>query len=54
MPFVEGQSLRARLAPSRPRLPIIDGVRELRESASALRYARSQDVVHSDIKPDNV
>ncbi|MEP6832298.1 MAG: protein kinase [Gemmatimonas sp.] len=54
MPFVEGQSLRVRLAQPHAPLLITDTVRILREIASALAYAHAHDVVHRDIKPDNV
>jgi serine/threonine-protein kinase len=54
MPFVEGQSLRARLDEPNGRLPVTDAVRVLREIASALAYAHAHEVVHRDIKPDNV
>jgi TolB-like protein/tRNA A-37 threonylcarbamoyl transferase component Bud32 len=53
MPYVEGESLRARLA-REGELPLTDAVRMLREIASALAYAHAHDVVHRDIKPDNV
>ncbi|HLA91466.1 MAG TPA: protein kinase [Gemmatimonadaceae bacterium] len=53
MPFVEGESLRVRLA-RHGELPVAEAVRILREIASALAYAHEHGVVHRDIKPDNV
>jgi eukaryotic-like serine/threonine-protein kinase len=53
MPFVQGESLRVRLA-RRGELPVSESVRILREIASALAYAHEHGVVHRDIKPDNV
>ena len=53
MPFVQGESLRTKLARG-GELPIADAVRILREVASALAYAHGHGVVHRDIKPDNV
>src|SRR5436309_4800114 len=53
MPFVEGESLRSRLA-SEGELPVAEAVRLFREVADALAHAHRQGVVHRDIKPDNV
>ena len=53
MPYVEGESLRARLA-TRGEMPVAEAVRLLREIASALAYAHAHGVVHRDIKPENV
>ncbi len=53
MPFIDGESLRARLARQRE-LPIPEAVRVLREVVDALAYAHRNGVVHRDIKPDNV
>ncbi len=53
MPYVEGESLRDRLARG-GELPIQDAVRILMEVADALSEAHAHGVVHRDIKPDNV
>jgi len=53
MPFVKGESLRARLAKS-GELSVNDTVHILRDLASALAYAHGEGVVHRDIKPENV
>ena len=53
MPFVTGESLRARLK-RHGELSVSESVRLLREIASALEYAHQNGVVHRDIKPDNV
>ena len=53
MPFVEGESLRVRLA-QHGELPAGEAVRLLREIASALAHAHERGVIHRDIKPDNV
>ena len=53
MPYVEGESLRARLQ-REGELPVSDAVRILRELVDALVYAHGQGLIHRDIKPDNV
>jgi len=53
MPFVEGESLRARLDHGGA-MPIADVLRILRDAASALAYAHGRGIVHRDIKPENV
>ncbi len=53
MPFIEGESLRAKLA-REGELPIGETLRILRDVADALAYAHRHNVVHRDIKPDNV
>jgi tetratricopeptide (TPR) repeat protein len=53
MPFVDGESLRARLARGGP-MPITETISVLRDVARALSYAHEHGVVHRDIKPDNV
>lgn len=53
MPYVEGASLRHRIAQEGP-LPIADVVRIAREVADALAYAHGLGVIHRDIKPENI
>ncbi|HEX9164720.1 MAG TPA: tetratricopeptide repeat-containing serine/threonine-protein kinase, partial [Gemmatimonadales bacterium] len=53
MPFVEGESLRTRLARD-GELPVTEAARLLREVADALAYAHERGIVHRDIKPGNV
>src|SRR5690242_15372365 len=53
MPFVDGESLRARLV-REGRLRVADAVMIAREVADALDYAHRQGVVHRDIKPENI
>ena len=53
MPFVEGETLRARLD-RETQLPIADAVQLAREVADALQYAHERGVIHRDIKPENI
>jgi TolB-like protein len=53
MPYVEGESLRARLDRER-QLPVDEAVRLASEIADALAYAHTQGIVHRDIKPGNI
>jgi len=53
MPYIEGDSLRARLN-REPRLPVDDALRITCEVADALGYAHSRGIVHRDVKPENI
>jgi serine/threonine-protein kinase len=53
MPFVEGETLRARLVRER-QLPLTDAMRIATEVGDALAYAHACGVVHRDIKPENI
>ncbi|MEO7714028.1 MAG: serine/threonine-protein kinase [Gemmatimonadaceae bacterium] len=53
MPFVEGESLRHRLARGDP-LPLPEALRLLREVADALAFAHEHGVIHRDVKPANI
>jgi len=53
MPYVEGESLRDRLN-REGQLPIADAVAITCKVANALSYAHSRDVVHRDVKPENI
>ena len=53
MPFVTGESLRARLIAGPPLTPA-ESVSILRDVARALAYAHGEGIVHRDIKPENV
>jgi tRNA A-37 threonylcarbamoyl transferase component Bud32/tetratricopeptide (TPR) repeat protein len=53
MPFVEGESLRGKLARER-QLSVEEALRIAREVADALGYAHGRGVVHRDIKPENI
>src|SRR5438552_5187460 len=53
MPYVEGESLRDRLAREK-QLSQEDALRIATEVAGALAYAHSHGIVHRDIKPENI
>jgi len=53
MPHVAGESLRERLD-REGQLPIDEAITIAREVADALSYAHSHDVVHRDVKPENI
>src|SRR5262249_40656501 len=51
MEFVEGKTLRARLASP---MPLEEGLRAIRGVAAGLCHAHENRVVHRDIKPENI
>ena len=53
MPFVRGESLRARLEREK-QLPVEDAIEIAREVADALGHAHSLGIIHRDVKPENV
>ena len=53
MPYVEGETLRDRLARTR-QLPVDDALRIAKEAARGLAYAHLHGVIHRDVKPENL
>ena len=53
MPFIEGESLRARLDRGE-RVPLDEAVALVTEVADALEYAHAAGIIHRDIKPENI
>ena len=53
MPFVEGETLRARLDREK-QLPVDEAVRIAAAIAGALDYAHRHGVIHRDLKPENI
>ena len=52
MPFIEGESLRARLSVGQ--VPLREALSILSDVATALDYAHDRGIVHRDIKPENI
>ncbi len=53
MPFIEGESLRDRLA-AKGAMTVADVLKLGREVADALEYAHRRGIIHRDIKPENI
>jgi len=53
MPFIEGETLEARIKKQGPMDPA-EAVNMMIEIADALHYAHSRNVIHRDIKPSNI
>jgi tRNA A-37 threonylcarbamoyl transferase component Bud32 len=53
MPYVEGESLRARLTREK-QLPVEEAVRIAIAVCGALQYAHKHGVIHRDLKPENI
>lgn len=52
MKYIEGETLKERI--THKRLPFLEALRVLSEIASALDYAHTQNVLHRDVKPNNI
>ena len=53
MPYVEGETLRARLTREQ-QLPVDETIRLITLIAAALDYAHARGVIHRDLKPENI
>lgn len=57
MEFLEGESLEkclSRLRPKKERMPVARAVEIIRQVASALEAVHAAEIVHCDLKPDNI
>jgi serine/threonine protein kinase/WD40 repeat protein len=54
MPYVPDGTLRERISTTKGLLPVLEGLRYLRQAAEAIDYVHSQQVLHRDIKPANM
>ena len=51
--YLDGETLKSRLARERT-LPLADALAIARQTAEALGHAHANDVLHKDVKPDNI